>query len=306
MSSNSELQLEADTFVPHAYAEHPVDLGEITMNYAVTGPSEAPVLLLIPGQTESWWGYEKVMQRLEDRFRVYAVDLRGQGRTSRTPGRYTFDNLGSDLVRFIHITIGRPTIVCGFSSGGVLAAWLSAYAAPGLIRATMLEDPALSGAPLEQFLVARMFSAFSEYLGDQWSIGDWPGFVKAVKTTMPPMLAARPYDETSPPQMLKEYDPEWARAAIEGAKYDNFDRVRMLRAIKTPVLMTHHARGIEPQTGLSIGAMTDEDANQVRECITSTGNRFDYHSFPEMGHFMHVQDPDLYARIVTDWVATLE
>jgi hypothetical protein len=25
-----------------------------------------------------------------------------------------------------------------------------------------------------------------------------------------------------------------------------------------------------------------------------------------MGHFMHAQDPDLYARIVTDWIATLD
>jgi hypothetical protein len=43
----------ADIFVPHAYEEQQVDLGEIRMNYATTGSSERPALLLIPSQTES-------------------------------------------------------------------------------------------------------------------------------------------------------------------------------------------------------------------------------------------------------------
>lgn len=99
-----------ETYVPHGYPEQTVDLGEIEMNYVVTGPEQAPALLLIPGQTESWWGYEKVMPLLEKDFRVYAVDLRGQGRSSRTPGRYTVDNMGNDLVRFIQTVIGKATI----------------------------------------------------------------------------------------------------------------------------------------------------------------------------------------------------
>lgn len=41
------------------------------------------------------------MPLLPERFQVFAVDLRGQGRSSRMPGRYTWDNFGNDLVRFI-------------------------------------------------------------------------------------------------------------------------------------------------------------------------------------------------------------
>lgn len=314
MSLNSGLLFPTDAFVPHAYAEQLVDLGEVTMNYAVAGPADAPALLLVPGQTESWWGYEKVMQRLEDRFRLYAVDLRGQGRSTRTPGRYTFDNMGNDLVRFVQTVIKRPTIVCGLSSGGVLSAWLSAYAPTGLIRAALYEDPPLFGAEVRttcghnahQSLVSLMFTAFSKYLGDQWSIGDWPGFVAAVKTTMPPMLSARPYDESSPPQMLKEYDPEWARATIEGTISASCDHARMLAHVKTPVLLTHHSRGIEPVTGLFAGALSDEQAERAGALIQANGQQFDYQSFPAMGHFMHAQDPDLYARVVAEWVATLD
>ena len=118
------------------------------MNYATAGAPEQPALLLIPGQTESWWGYERAMPLLAEHFQVYAVDLRGQGRSTWTPGRYTLDNMGNDLVRFLDLVIGRPAIVSGLSSGGVLSAWLSAYARPGQVRGAVYEDPPLFSSEL--------------------------------------------------------------------------------------------------------------------------------------------------------------
>jgi pimeloyl-ACP methyl ester carboxylesterase len=82
-----------DVSVPHTYKEQVVDLGEVRMNYAVAGSSDHPALLLIPGQTESWWGFENAISLLESRFQVFAVDLRGQGRSTRTPGRYSLNNI---------------------------------------------------------------------------------------------------------------------------------------------------------------------------------------------------------------------
>jgi len=111
-----------ETYVAHGIAEYVVDLGEVQMNYATLGDASSPALLLIPGQTESWWGYESAMPLLAEHFEVFAVDLRGQGRSTRTPGRYTLDNMGNDLVRFMDLVVRRPTIVSGLSSGGVLAA----------------------------------------------------------------------------------------------------------------------------------------------------------------------------------------
>jgi hypothetical protein len=36
------------TYVPHAYPEALFDTGEVSLNYAVTGPDSKPALLLIP------------------------------------------------------------------------------------------------------------------------------------------------------------------------------------------------------------------------------------------------------------------
>ena len=54
-----------ETYMPHSFPEHTIDLGEVVMNYAVAGEQRLPALLLIPDQTESWCGYEQVMERLK-------------------------------------------------------------------------------------------------------------------------------------------------------------------------------------------------------------------------------------------------
>ena len=137
------------TYVPHAFPEVLFDAGEVQLNHVVVGEDDKPALLLIPGQSESWWGYEDALPLLAEHFQAFAVDLRGQGRSTRTPGRYTLDNMGNDLVRFIDGVIGRPTFVSGLSSGGVLSAWLSAYARPGQVIAAVYEDPPLFASEVD-------------------------------------------------------------------------------------------------------------------------------------------------------------
>ena len=206
-----------ETYVPHSFPEELADLGEVRMNYATAGEASSPPLLLIPGQTESWWGYEAAMPRLAETFRVFAVDVRGQGRSTRTPGRYTLDNMGNDLVRFIDTVIGRPTLVSGLSSGGVLAAWLSAYAKLGQIVAALYEDPPLFTSEIRPAIgpgirqcIGPMFDLWSTYLGDQWSIGGWDVMRRAAPERLPEWMRGFPIPE-EPPQNMKEYDPDGPR-----------------------------------------------------------------------------------------------
>jgi pimeloyl-ACP methyl ester carboxylesterase len=300
------------TYVAHDRREQLVDLGEVQMNYATAGDASSPALLLVPGQTESWWGYEQAITLLADRFQVFAVDLRGQGRSSRTPGRYTLDNMGNDLVRFIDVVIGRPTIVSGLSSGGVLSAWLSAYAKPGQVIAAVYEDPPLfssevrpATAPGIRQGIGAMFDLWSTYLGDQWSIGAWDEMRAAAPARLPSWLAGVPFGD-EPPQNLKEYDPEWGRAFWSGTVGVACDQERMLRSVKVPVLLTHHFRMVDDATGILMGAMTDQQAQRVQALLTEVGVAVEYRSFPTMGHAMHADDPQLYVDTVVEWVATLD
>jgi pimeloyl-ACP methyl ester carboxylesterase len=311
-----DAEQRAGTFVPHDFEEHTADLGEIRMNYAVAGDPGLPALLLIPGQTESWWGYEKALPLLAGHFQAYAVDLRGQGRSTRTPGRYTLDNMGNDLVRFIEDAIGRPTIVAGLSSGGVLSAWLSAYARPGQVVGAYYEDPPLFASEIRPAIgqgigqsIGPVFALLAKYLGDQWSIGDWDGLVAAAPVELPGWLAmvagALGAGSAEPPQELKEYDPEWGRSFWTGSVAAACDHQRMLSAVKVPVLFTHHFRTTDEATGALMGASSDLQAARIKQLVTEAGLPIEYVSLPATPHSLHGSDPQLYVDTVVGWAKTL-
>jgi pimeloyl-ACP methyl ester carboxylesterase len=301
-----------DTYVEHAFEEHLFDTGEVQLNHAIAGDASEPALLLIPGQTESWWGYEAALPRLAEHFEVFAVDLRGQGRSTRTPGRYTLDNMGNDLVRFIDAVIGRPTLVSGLSSGGVLAAWLSAYAKPGQLVGACYEDPPLFSSQVQPATgpgirqsIGPMFDLWCTYLGDQWSIGAWDAMRAAAPDRLPAWMAAFPLGD-EPRQELKEYDPEWGRAFWTGTVAASCDHERMLRSVKVPhVLLTHHLRFVDETTGVLMGALADVQAARVRQLLRDAGVSVTYRSFPDVGHSMHGTEPDLYVDTLADWATSL-
>jgi pimeloyl-ACP methyl ester carboxylesterase len=304
------------TYVPHGYEERRFDTGEAEINYVGVGDASRPALLLLPGQTESWWGYEAALSGLAEHFQSFAVDLRGQGRSSRTPGRYTLDLIGNDLVRFIDGVIGRPTIVAGLSSGGVAAAWLSAYAKPGQVVGAYYEDPPLFSSevnpavgPSLRQAIGPVFALMSKYLGDQWSIGDWDGMVAALPTELPEWMAMIAglfgMGDGGPPQALKEYDPEWGRAFWTGAFYGSCDHERMLRSVKVPVLYTHHFRMIDERAGALLGAASDLQVARARELVTAAGQPFDYVDLPEKPHSLHGGDPQLYVDTLVQWAGSL-
>ncbi|MBL1076379.1 alpha/beta hydrolase [Nocardia sp. 2] len=313
----------SDTFVPHAYPEPLVDLGEVRMNYVVEGDPQKPALLLIPGNGDSWWTYEDAISLLSPNFQVYAVDVRGHGRSSWTPGRYTIDNVGNDLVRFIDLVIGRPTLVAGNSAGGVFTAWLAAYAKPGQLRGVILEDAPLFTAqaapafgPGSYLAIAPLLAARHKWLGNQWSIGDYAGLMKAMPTELPAdmvagmsfMFGKRDTGDAvpRPPQNMGEYDPEWAGAWADDSANAGCDHAAMLAQVRVPVLFTHHGRQTDPDTGRLFGAITDLQAQNVCHLIESAGQPVTYVSLPDAAHSMHSADAKRYVTTMTEWIDTLD
>lgn len=287
----------------YAYDEAAFDTGEVTINYAVAGDPDRPAVLLVPALAESWWGYERAMTLLAEDFQVFAVDLRGHGRSTRTPGRYTFDNAGNDLVRFIAGRIGRPVLVSGASAGGVVAAWLSAYAPPGMIRAAALEDAPLFAAEADPPF-GPLWMLLHKHLGGQWSIGDWAGLYEAARHELPPGLSGiLGTDPATPPRRLAEWDPEWGLAFTTRTAGASCDHARMLSAVRVPVLFMHNFRQVDESTGALRGAISDAQARRAGDLVSAAGQRFDYRSFPDAAHRMHEADPARFVATLREWAA---
>jgi 3-oxoadipate enol-lactonase len=98
-------------------------------HYALTGPESARVLVLSNslGTNLSMWNPQ--LPEFEKHFRVLRYDTRGHGQSAVSPGPYTFDQLGGDVVALLDaLNIARAHF-CGISMGGMTGLWLGLHAA---------------------------------------------------------------------------------------------------------------------------------------------------------------------------------
>src|SRR5215813_1164542 len=68
--------------------------------YRAAGDPSAPALLLLHGYPSSSAQYERLMERLKDRYRVIAPDYPGFGQSPPLPGTTTFDRLAATIGAF--------------------------------------------------------------------------------------------------------------------------------------------------------------------------------------------------------------
>ncbi|MGK4584776.1 alpha/beta fold hydrolase [Kitasatospora sp. HPMI-4] len=110
----------------------------LRLAYQVSGPLGAPVLVLLHALGEEAAGWDEVAPEFARYFRVYALDLRGHGRSDQ-PGEYSFELMREDVLGFLDwLGLDRVDLV-GHSMGGVVA-YLLAQGHGERIRRLVLED----------------------------------------------------------------------------------------------------------------------------------------------------------------------
>ena len=101
----------------------------IRMHYAEQGESRGEPIILLHGYSDSWFSYSRVLTPLARGSRVYALDLRGHGKTDKPADGYRMRDLAADVVAFMDAKgIARATVI-GHSMGGFVAQQV-ALAAP--------------------------------------------------------------------------------------------------------------------------------------------------------------------------------
>ena len=93
----------------------------VKLEYRVTGPKDAPVVLMIHGVTDSGHSWTSVMPYLESSYRVYAPTLRGHGDSDKPAGGYQIAGFAEDMIAFMDkLGIERASVV-GHSLGSLVA-----------------------------------------------------------------------------------------------------------------------------------------------------------------------------------------
>jgi xanthine dehydrogenase YagR molybdenum-binding subunit len=265
-------------------------------------PLDIPVAssMRAPGEAVGLLALECAMDELAEKLSLDPIELRLRNEPSEDPEK--------------HIPYSSRHLIACLREGARRFGWDKRNAKPGQVRGAHYEDPPLFASELHpacgqsiRQAVGPMFALLSKYLGDQWSVGDWEGMVAAAPRALPAWIAAifSAPAGSEPPQNLREYDPEWARAFWTGTVAASCEHARMLASVKVPVLMTHHFRRVDEASGALMGAISDLQAARVRELVTAAGQPFALESFPTMGHSLHGQNPRLFADTLTKWAAAL-
>jgi pimeloyl-ACP methyl ester carboxylesterase len=318
--------------IPDGFIEKQADLGEVTIDY-VEGPDNGLPLLLIPGQMEFWQGYKLVMPTLAKSFHVYVVDVRGHGKSSRTPGHYSYNICGNDMSLFLRQAIKKPAIVSGLSSGGVLAIWLAANT-PENVLAIVAEDPPIFSSiwpriQTEKFMV-RNFQLAVDILGkpgkrdvEQYlsevgapvkgksEILKIPSFIikgmfllarinQAVHPDRPYDVPLLPYNMRAGYKFLSEYDTDFSRATIDGDLSKDFSPEETLKKVKCPMLLLR-AEAYRHETWGLIGAIDDEDLKHIVSLVPNL-QLIQISS----GHEIHLVQPQRYVDEVTKFIDNLK
>ncbi|MGW5449655.1 alpha/beta fold hydrolase [Streptomyces asiaticus] len=115
-----------------------VDVSGIRLAYQVSGPQDAPPLVLVHALGENATDWDQMVPVLAHSRRVYALDMRGHGR-SDWPGNYSLELMRADVLRFLDVLGLGPVDLIGHSMGGVVA-YLLAQDHPQRVSRLVLED----------------------------------------------------------------------------------------------------------------------------------------------------------------------
>ncbi|MGW2822719.1 alpha/beta fold hydrolase [Streptomyces sp. NPDC001443] len=114
------------------------DVGGIRLAYQVSGPPEAPPLVLLHALGEGAADWDVVASVFARSWRVYALDLRGHGR-SDWPGDYSLQLMRDDVLGFLDALALDRIDLMGHSMGGIVA-YLFAGEYPQRVDRLVLED----------------------------------------------------------------------------------------------------------------------------------------------------------------------
>jgi pimeloyl-ACP methyl ester carboxylesterase len=125
-----------------------IDNDGVSLHIAEDGVADGPVVLFLHGITGSVETWDWAMPELAATHRVLRLDFRGHGDSDHAPGTYGFKAWTSDATAVLEQVAGGPAVLVGHSLGGGVAAAI-AQERRELVRAVLLEDPAIMSGDLE-------------------------------------------------------------------------------------------------------------------------------------------------------------
>jgi 3-oxoadipate enol-lactonase len=189
-----------------------IDLQHVTLNYTLTGASNAPVLMFSNslGTNLSMW--DPQLEFLEPQYRILRYDMRGHGLSSVPPGPYAVEQLGNDVIDLLNALKIETINFCGLSIGGIIGQWLGIHAASRLNKLVLCNTAAKIGSTETwNKRIAEVtndgIASIADGVVQRWFTSGFPAGHATVVTRMKQMLlATNPAGYTASCAALRDND----------------------------------------------------------------------------------------------------
>jgi pimeloyl-ACP methyl ester carboxylesterase len=259
------------------------------------GPAHGPPILLLHGITRRWQDFVTLLPVLAVRWQVNALDLRGHGKSERTPGAYHVIDYVRDVGDFLSVQAGEQITIYGHSLGALVAA-ATAARWPEKVRAVVLEDP-----PSEAFVrnlhsspFYAMFSGLRRLAAAGLSIDETARELAELRLPGPHgntlMRLGDLRDPTSlrfTARNLQDLDPTTIDVLLDGDWLAGFDYQAVFAAIRCPTLLLRADENFG-------GMLPRNDAEQMASLVPSCS----LVDFPRTGHLLHWMATETICRLV--------
>jgi pimeloyl-ACP methyl ester carboxylesterase len=204
---------------------------ETDISFVAGPPNELP-LVLIHGTASRWQPFQPIMPALAEKYQVYALDMRGHGRSGHTPGAYRLEDYTRDVHQFIVHQVQLPAVIYGHSLGALVGINLAAQQ-PQDVHALILGDPPLyyHDSLIQNTIWHSAFIELLEFIEahpdptemDAWLAENYPG-----------MSAERRIERV---HSLEGIDPDIVRAVISNELMEGISLPALAPRIACPVLL---------------------------------------------------------------------
>lgn len=262
---------------------HPIELPSgIELSYVEHGdPLGVPVLLL-HGITDSCRSFERVLPRLPDSIRAFALSQRGHGDSDRPAAGYRPHDFASDLAAFAQALDLGPAIVVGHSMGASIAQRF-AIDHPGRTRGLVLVGSLITWRDHPDFV--QLWDSVVSTLTDPID----PGFVREFQESTLAQPVPPEFLETVVRESLKLPARVWRAVLREGLLDVDFSGE--LSKIQAPTLIFCGDQD----------ALTRDGQQAQRAAIA--GSRLVVYA--GAGHGLHWEEPERFAADLTAFVESL-
>ena len=214
-------------------SEKTFDTGELILNY-YDGGSGIP-LVLLHGLTSNKAAWRPLLPALEADYHVYALDLRGHGKSGRAPdNQYHNADYARDVIAFLK-HLDAPVVLMGQSLGAMVAIVTASQYADGVRVLILLDPPLFSFSDIMQLEPQRtqwVSLVASTMKGDP----SYDTIVARLRAALPDVPDEQIKGTTN---YISGVASGAAETALRDEIWQDIDLPAALRQIKVPTLLIH-------------------------------------------------------------------